>query len=224
MMRWRGDARDLRAVEQDRSCRRHQCARQHVEDRALAGAVRADQAENLALLDAERYALLTAVKPPKRFTNPSTVSTQNLRLLVCWLYWLLNVVPFGSGSTASRCAWLCRPHHVRPVVDILDHHRKRALVLAGHLACPRRVYDSESPAWCRPREMSTSSAALPSASGSTPPYFLMARGQHFGQEHVGFRRGHADMRGTDRTPASPWCELLADHRDDRRQLRVHRFL
>jgi len=22
------------------------------------------------------------------------------------LYWLLNVEPFGSGSTASRCAWL----------------------------------------------------------------------------------------------------------------------
>ena len=51
----RGDARDLRAVEQDRSRRRHQRARQHVEDRALAGAVRADQAENLALLDPERY-------------------------------------------------------------------------------------------------------------------------------------------------------------------------
>ncbi len=45
--------------------------------------------------------LLTAVKPPKRFTNPSTVSTPDAPR-----YWLLNVVPFGRGSTASRCAWL----------------------------------------------------------------------------------------------------------------------
>ena len=51
--------------------------------------------------------LLTAVKPPKRFTKP--FYRQHARCsayLSCWLYWLLNVVPFGSGSTASRCAWL----------------------------------------------------------------------------------------------------------------------
>src|SRR5260221_4998690 len=46
--------------------------------------------------------LLTAVKPRKRFTNPFTVSTPDTPLT----YWLLNVVPFGKGSTASRCAWL----------------------------------------------------------------------------------------------------------------------
>ena len=53
----RSHARDLRTVEQDRSRRRHQRARQHVEDRALAGAVRADQAENLALLHPERHVI-----------------------------------------------------------------------------------------------------------------------------------------------------------------------
>ena len=46
--------------------------------------------------------LLTAVKPPKRFTNPFTVSTPDTPLT----YWLLKVVPFGKGNTASRCAWL----------------------------------------------------------------------------------------------------------------------
>src|SRR5207249_1542128 len=51
----RGCARDLRAIEHDRSRRRRKRARQHVEDRALARAVRADQAENLALLDPERH-------------------------------------------------------------------------------------------------------------------------------------------------------------------------
>src|SRR3954469_24671905 len=45
--------RELGAVENDRTCRREQRARQHVEDRALAGAVGTDQAENLALLDPE---------------------------------------------------------------------------------------------------------------------------------------------------------------------------
>ena len=50
--------------------------------------------------------LLTAVKPPKRFTNPSTVSTPEPPLTRLLAYWLLNVVPFGRGSTASRCAWL----------------------------------------------------------------------------------------------------------------------
>src|SRR5215475_7870744 len=45
--------------------------------------------------------LLTAVKPPKRFTRPfttSTADTPDKPQYYCWL----NVVPFGSGSTASR--------------------------------------------------------------------------------------------------------------------------
>src|SRR5205807_8138778 len=50
-------AGDLMPVEIDRACRGHQRARQHVEDRALAGAVRADQAENLALLDPKRHSV-----------------------------------------------------------------------------------------------------------------------------------------------------------------------
>ena len=45
---------DLVALEADRPRRRRERPRQHVEDRALARAVRADQAENLALIDLER--------------------------------------------------------------------------------------------------------------------------------------------------------------------------
>src|SRR4029078_11329085 len=50
--------------------------------------------------------LLTAVKPPKRFTNPFNVSTPDPPPSPRPIFWLLNVVPFGKGSTASRCAWL----------------------------------------------------------------------------------------------------------------------
>src|SRR5947209_5428933 len=50
--------------------------------------------------------LLTAVKPPNRFTNPCTVSTSSYSAIRLPAYWLLNVVPFGKGSTASRCIWL----------------------------------------------------------------------------------------------------------------------
>ena len=101
----RGDARDLRAVEQDRSCRRHQRARQHVEDRALAGAVRADQAENLALLDPERH-VVDSGEAAEALHQPVYRQHAELSAAASAAYWLLNVVPFGSGSTASRCAWL----------------------------------------------------------------------------------------------------------------------
>ena len=100
----RGHARDLGAVEQDRSRRRHQRARQHVEDRALAGAVRADQAENFALLDPERHVVdsgeaAEALHQPFYSQHPSNST-------LATAYWLLNVVPLGNGSTVSRCAWL----------------------------------------------------------------------------------------------------------------------
>src|SRR5256712_3409200 len=48
-------AGDLAPLETDRAAVRDQGARQHVEDRALAGPVRADQAQNLALVDHERH-------------------------------------------------------------------------------------------------------------------------------------------------------------------------
>jgi len=48
-----------------------------------------------------------------------------------------------------------------------------------------------------PSGMSTSSAALRSASESIPPYFLMARGSTSGQEEVSIGGRHADMRRPD---------------------------
>src|SRR6267154_5819132 len=51
----RRETRDLRPGEFNRTRRRRKRAGEHVEDRALARAVRADQAEDLALIDLERY-------------------------------------------------------------------------------------------------------------------------------------------------------------------------
>jgi hypothetical protein len=48
-----GKADDLRALKTDRSCGRAQGAGNQIEGRALAGAVGADQPENLALTDFE---------------------------------------------------------------------------------------------------------------------------------------------------------------------------
>ena len=48
--------------------------------------------------------------------------------------------------------------------------------------------------------------------------------QHFGHEQVGVRRGHADMGGADRDARLHLVELLADHLDHRRQLRVEPLL
>ena len=104
---------EFHTIEHDRTRRREQRARQHVEDRALAGAVGADQAENLALLDLERHAVNSGEaakalhqpvynKHPRTSAYPVCISLVDTALA----YWLLNVVPFGNGSTVSRCIWL----------------------------------------------------------------------------------------------------------------------
>jgi len=48
---------DLAPLEANRARVRRERTGEHVEDRALAGSVRADQAEDLALLDRERHAV-----------------------------------------------------------------------------------------------------------------------------------------------------------------------
>src|SRR5262249_34357963 len=101
----RRGARDLMPVEIDRACRRPQRTRQHVEDRTLAGAVRADQAENLALLDRERH-VVDRGEAAEAFHETIHHQHRSPSVVIVPGYWLLNVVPFGSGSTASRCAWL----------------------------------------------------------------------------------------------------------------------
>src|SRR5437588_9583945 len=88
--------------------------------------------------------LLTAVKPPKRFTNPSTVSTPEPPLTR-----LLALLVAERGSLRQRQHGLAlrlalRPHHIRLVVDVLDNHRERALVLARHLPALAVELDAEA--------------------------------------------------------------------------------
>ena len=71
----RHQARDLAALEADRAGIRLERAGDQVEDRALARAVRPDQAEDLAL-GSSKPTSLTAVKPPKRLVRLLTSSTR----------------------------------------------------------------------------------------------------------------------------------------------------
>src|SRR5437762_11462160 len=88
--------------------------------------------------------LLTAVKPPKRFTNPSTVSTPEPPLTR-----LLALLVAERGSLRQRQHGLAlrlalRPYHVRLVVDVLDDHRERALILPGHRGAFAVEFDAKS--------------------------------------------------------------------------------
>src|SRR3954471_20036704 len=167
--------------------------------------------------------LLTAVKPPKRFTNPSTVSTPEPPLTR-----LLALLVAERGSLRQRQHGLAlrlalRPHHVRLVVDILDDYRERALVLAGHLSALAVEFDAEAQHRAALGNVDLQ-RRLAQGIGVDAAIFLDRARQHFGQEHVGVRRGHADMRGADRNPGLRLVELLADHLDDRRHFRIHALL
>src|SRR6185369_2619773 len=75
--------------------------------------------------------LLTAVKPPKRFTNPSTVSTELLQF--CRSLLVAERRSLGQRQHGVALHLALRPHHVRLVVDVLENHRERPLVLPRHL-------------------------------------------------------------------------------------------
>src|SRR6201999_1008166 len=85
--------------------------------------------------------LLTAVKPPNRFIRPSTTSTA-----VPSRYQDRLFVAVG-GTRRQRQHGLAlhlalRPHHIRLVVDVLQHHRERALVLSGELGAFAEEFDA----------------------------------------------------------------------------------
>src|SRR3954447_3099314 len=87
--------------------------------------------------------LLTAVKPPNRFTRPSTTSTAAASLCQHRLF-----VAVG-GARRQRQHGLAlrlalRPHHIRLVVDVLDDHRKGAFVLSGHRRAFAEEFDAEA--------------------------------------------------------------------------------
>src|ERR1700722_15232084 len=68
--------------------------------------------------------LATAVKPPKRLDRPVTPSTEKE---------LLRCVGGAGRQLQHRLALLLRlwPHHVAFVVDVLDHHGERPVVLTS---------------------------------------------------------------------------------------------
>src|SRR5438477_3023596 len=82
--------------------------------------------------------LLTAVKPPKRFTRPLTTSTALLRLLVRER----GALRQRQHGLALRLA--LRPDDIGFVVDILDDDGERTLVLAGHLRTLGGEFDAEA--------------------------------------------------------------------------------
>src|SRR5262249_40659323 len=119
--------------------------------------------------------LLTAVKPPKRFTRPFTASTAAPPCYRLLAYWLLNVVPFGSGSTASRTAWLFG-HTTYDLSSMYWMMTGNERWFWPAIPSPSVKNFTPKPSMVPPSGTSTSSAALRSASESMPPYFLMARG------------------------------------------------
>src|SRR6266516_6745241 len=167
--------------------------------------------------------LLTAVKPPKRFTNPSTVSTPEppLTRLLALLVAERGSLRQGQHGLALRLA--LRPHHIGLVVDVLDDHRERALVLAGHLRALAVEFYAEAEHGAALGNVDFE-RRLAQRIGIDTAIFLDRARQHFGQEEVGVRRRHADMGRTDRYPGLGLVEFLADHLDDRRQLRIHGLL
>src|SRR5436190_10116655 len=168
-------SRDLMAGKIDRACCGHQRARQHVEDRALAGAVRADQAENLALLDPKRH-VVDRGEAAEALHQTVHLQHRNPSASAIWSYWLLNVVPFGNGSTASRTAWLFG-HTTYDLSSMYCSTTGFERSFWPAICAPSAGNLTPKPSMVPPSGMSTSSAALRSASGSTPPYFLMARGR-----------------------------------------------
>src|SRR6186713_613107 len=167
--------------------------------------------------------LLTAVKPPKRFTKLSTVSTPEPPLIL-----LLALLVAECGSLGQRQHGLAlrlalRPHHIGLVIDVLDDYRERALILAGHLRALAVEFDAEAEHGAAFGKVDLQ-RRLAQRIGIDTAIFLDGARQHVGEEQIGVRRRHADMGGTDRNAGLGLVELLADHLDDRRQFCIHRFL
>src|SRR5262249_30941069 len=148
---------DLVALETDRAAVGREGPREHVEDRALAGAVGPDEAEDLAGLDVERDVgdggeAAEALGQPldgQQESPRAGVVTICSRASAGWAPAPRR--PAASTSTASAPRSLRRvgrrarqrhhrfalllalgPHQVWLVVDVLENDREGAVVLAGH--------------------------------------------------------------------------------------------
>src|SRR4051812_257426 len=88
--------------------------------------------------------LLTAVKPPKRFTRPFTASTAVPPLLLCRGLLVAERRSLRQRQHGFAHRLALRPHHIRLVVDVLQHHGIRALVLTGHLRALAKELHAEA--------------------------------------------------------------------------------
>src|SRR4051794_8998636 len=77
--------------------------------------------------------LLTAVKPPKRFTRPFTASTAVPPLFSSWALLVAERRSLRQRQHGLALRLALRPHHIRFVVNVLQHDRERAFILARHL-------------------------------------------------------------------------------------------
>src|SRR6202035_54449 len=166
--------------------------------------------------------LLTAVKPPNRLTKPSTTSTTVPSPFQDPLF-----VAVGRArrqrqhGVALRLA--LRPDHIRLVVDVLDDHRERALVLAGHRRALAEEFDAEAEHGAAFRKVGIE-RSLAQGVGIDAAVLLDGARQHVVEEDISIRSRHADMRRADRDARPDLVELVADHLDDTRQLGIHGLL
>src|SRR5580700_7472792 len=168
--------------------------------------------------------LLTAVKPPKRFTSPFTVSTFGYSagptpaptspLLIA------ESGPLRQRQHGFALHLALRPHHIRLVVDVLQHHRKRTLVLAGEpiaLAIEPHAVSEHGAAFGNIGVERRLAQCL----GIDAAIFLDRARQHVVEEHKGVRGADADMGRANGQPGFELVEFFAHHLDDRQKPLVH---
>src|SRR2546426_2281628 len=123
---------DLALLEANRAAVRDQGAREHVENRALAGPVRPDQAQNLALFDPEGHIV------DGREAAKSLGEAPDGKQVATWAGAAsgrsLRRVGRRARQGQDRLALLLalRPYEIRLVGDVPEGDREGAIVLTRH--------------------------------------------------------------------------------------------
>src|SRR5262245_31642168 len=156
--------------------------------------------------------LATAVKPPKRLVNPSTVSKSRRAPRS------LRRVGRRARQRHHGFALLLAlgPHQIRLVVDVLENDREGAIVLARHgLPFPLEL-DAETGHGAAFWQIDLE-RRLAERLGVDAAVFLDGAWQHLGHEHVGIAGRHADVCRLDHGAGPRLLILVTDHLDHCRQ-------